>query len=197
MNRFKRLKTCIVYFVGTFLWLFFFFWWISDAASDLLWQLMEPAKRTENIIDLGTDVDTVWRHVIKWWYEIDIDTGWIGAQTDPSIIVKATRLLLSLVIALSITMILYNWMMYIIQTWQWKEAKDLTKNIAFIVVWILISLFSVVIITLLQSVPKTLETELIDEWGNAQNDERFINQDGERIWISWKSIWHAIWKLFD
>ena len=158
VNRFKRLKTYIVCFVGTFLWLFFFFWWISDAATDLLWQLMEPAKRTENIIDLGTDVDTVWRHVIKWWYEIDIDTGWIWAQTDPSIIVKATRLLLSLVIALS-----------------------LRPSLKY---------FSV-------SVPKTLETELIDEWGNAQNDERFINQDGQRVWISWKSIWNAIWKLFD
>ncbi len=81
------------------------------------------------------------------------------AWDKPSIIWKATRILLSLVIALSITMILYNGMMYIIQTWQWKEAKDLTKNIAYIVIWILVALFSVVIITLIQSIPSTL-----DDW---------------------------------
>ena len=81
----------------------------------------------------------------------------VAAGDKPSIITKATRILLLFVIALSVTMILYNGMMYIIQTWQWKEAKDLTKNIAYIVIWILIALFSVVIITLTQSIPSTLE----------------------------------------
>lgn len=81
----------------------------------------------------------------------------VDANRKPSIIVKATRLLLTLVITLSVTMILYNWMMYIIQTGQWKEWKNLVKNIVYIVVWILISLFSVVIITIIQSVPTTLD----------------------------------------
>lgn len=81
----------------------------------------------------------------------------VKAGDKPSIIARITRILLSLVIALSITMILYNGMMYIVKTWQWKEAKDLTKNVAYIVIWILVALFSVVIITLIQSVPSTLD----------------------------------------
>jgi len=97
----------------------------------------------------------------------------VDAWKQPSMIVKVTRLLLSLVIALSVTMILYNWMQYIIQTWQWKEAKDLTKNIAYIVVWILVALFSVVIITLIQSIPATLDKEL-DGGNNNETDNTIL-----------------------
>lgn len=93
----------------------------------------------------------------------------------PPIIVKVTKLLLILVIALSVTMILYNGMMYIIQTWQWKEWKSLMKNIALIVVGILISLFSVVIIRLIQSIPWTIDQELISESGN-ETDNNALEQ---------------------
>ena len=75
-------------------------------------------------------------------------------------IARITRLLLILTISLSITMILYNWMVYIIETWQGKEWKSLVKNVVLIVVWILVALFSVVIINLIQSTTTTLNTEL-------------------------------------
>ena len=96
------------------------------------------------------------------------------SKDKPSIIVKATRILLSLVVALSVTMILYNGMMYIVETWQWKEWKDLVKNIAFIVIWILVALFSVVIITLIQSIPDTLENELVSD-SNSKMDNEVVN----------------------
>ena len=57
-------------------------------------------------------------------------------------------------------MILYNWMIYIMETGQWKEWKSLVKNVVLIVVWILVALFSVVIITLIQSTTTTLNNEL-------------------------------------
>ena len=141
-----------------------FLWCLSEAANDLLWQIIEPAYEWDTIIKIWENVDTVWKTVIEWSTEVG---KWI--KNWPSIIVKVTRILLSFVIALSITMILYNGMQYIIQTWQWKDSKDLTKNIAYIVVWILIALFSVVIITLIQSVPKTIETEL--DGGQRQDNE--------------------------
>ena len=75
-------------------------------------------------------------------------------------IARITRLLLILTISLSITMILYNWMVYIIETWQGKEWKSLVKNVVLIIVWILVALFSVVIINLIQSTTTTLNTEL-------------------------------------
>ena len=80
----------------------------------------------------------------------------LKAEKEQPMIIKITRFLLILSITLAVTMILYNGMIYIIQTWQWKDSKDLTKNIIYIVIWILVALFSVVIITLIQSIPSTL-----------------------------------------
>jgi hypothetical protein len=71
-------------------------------------------------------------------------------------------------------MILYNGMMYIVQTWQWKESKSLMKNVALIVVGILISLFSVVIIRLIQSIPWTLDDELME--GGYDTDNEILTQ---------------------
>lgn len=97
--------------------------------------------------------------------------AWGGITKTPSIIVKVTRLLLILVITLSVTMILYNWLIYIVQTWQWKEGKSLVKNIVYIVIWILISLFSVVIITIIQSVPETIDQEVRQESNNETDNK--------------------------
>jgi len=89
--------------------------------------------------------------------------AWIWTQ--PSLIVKVTRFLLILTITLSVTMILYNGMMYIIQTWQWKDWKSL-KNVAYIVIWILIALFSVIMIRVIQSISTTIadQQELPENW---------------------------------
>ena len=118
-----------------------------------------------------------------------------GISRNSSIIVKFTRILLSLVITLSVTMILWNWMSYIIQTWQWKEWKNLVKNIVYIVVWILIALFSVIIITIIQSVPATLDDSdegLVTDTDNSI--DRNALQDNEPLagWVAGVSdeSWH-------
>ena len=147
MSFFSKRKHFTKYLLSIIVFSAFFFLWFSKA-DDLLYQLMGPSYEWETIIKIWRNVNTVWTTMIEW------------SANKPSIIVKTTRILLSFVIALSVTMILYNWMIYIIQTWQWKDSKDLTKNIAYIVVWILVALFSVVIINLIQSVPKTIDQEL-------------------------------------
>lgn len=122
-----------------------FFGWYSQAKDDLLQKMAQPAMDASQMID-------VWDGTQVWWRTIK------GKQ---SIVVKATRLLLVLTIALSVTMILYNWMIYIIETWQGKEWKSLAKNVILIVVWILIALFSSIIITLIQSVPESTLGETV------------------------------------
>ena len=153
---FSKIKLCI-YIIGTLLVLPFFFLWISHAADDLLWEAFSQTEYNDTTIDVGKNVQTVWTKVIKWSFEVWTDGIW----KSPSIIIKVTRLILILTIALSITMILYNGMIYIIETWQWKEWKSLIKNVWLIVVWILVSLFSVVIINLIQSIPATIEEWLV------------------------------------
>jgi hypothetical protein len=160
---FSKRKKIAKYFLFITVFSALFFWCLSNA-SDLLWQLVEPSYDWETIIKIWKDVDHVWASMIEWSTEVSLS----GVKNWPSIIVKITRILLSFVVALSITMILYNWMIYIIQTWQWKDSKDLTKNIAYIVVWILVAIFSVVIINLIQSVPKTIDEEL--NWSIHQDN---------------------------
>ena len=174
LTLFNRTKFYI-YLIGTFLLLPFFFWWASHAANDLLWQLFfgpDPISQNHNdtMLNIGENIDSVWKKVIKWSYEVGFGWGNSGVGKSASIIVKITRLLLILTIALSVTMILYNWMIYIIQTWQWKEWKSLIKNVIYIVIGILVSLSSVVIINLIQSIPTTLDNELIKDYNNKTDN---------------------------
>lgn len=115
---------------------------------------------------------------VEVWLE-----AWAGKQ--PSLIVKVTRMLLILTIALSVTMILYNGMMYIVKTWQWKEWKDVIKNIAYIVIWILIALFSVIIIRIIQSIPSTLADEEELAANGYELDKAAISQNDK--WKSWRA----------
>ena len=145
---------------------------------------MYPADKYWTTIHLSDSVDGVWRDVFENQVKYGAGLGWVDKQKIPSIIVKVTRILLSLVVALSITMILYHWLFYIIQTGQWKEWKDLVKNVVYIVIWILVSLFSVTIITLLQSVSTTLDESEVD-W-SRDNDNQMV-LDG-RKWKTRKEI---------
>lgn len=166
-----------IYLIGSFLTLPFFFWWIIHAADDLLWQIVSVTKENDTMLNLGENVNTVWNKVIKWSVEIWIGWDDSGAGISAPITVKIAKLLLILTIALSVTMILYNWMIYIIETWQWKEWKSLIKNVILIVVGILVSLFSVVIINLIQSIPTTLDQELINTTNPKDNKDYIKNEN--------------------
>lgn len=165
--------------LALFLLLFLCSWFIY-AEDDLMYQIMQPALYERTNLDLWKSVNRVWKNVFEWKVAIDLSPEGTFVQEGPSIIVKVTRLLLSLVVALSITMILYHGMRYIIQTWQWKEWKDLIKSVVYIVVWIVLSLFSVTIITLLQSVSKTFDEETQTDWSRA-SDGTIINNE-QRYW---------------
>lgn len=185
-----NIKSWIIYLFWLFFGLTFLFGWKIYAIDDLLYQIMEPSINSNNTIDLGNNVQTVWNKVIKW--SVEWDNSWLGV-TAP-ITVKITRLLLILTIALSITMILYNWMIYIIQTWQWKEWKSLMKNVLLIVVWILVALFSVVIINLIQSIPTTLDKELIETTDPKLDDDKKDKIKTEKTLLKWKKMeWDDIW----
>ena len=150
--------------------------WVSYGASDLLHQIMKPSIDKDLTIDIWENRDTVWKRFFKESTRFGIDRDGIPAWKTPSIIVKVTRLLLIIVIALSVTMILYNGMKYIIDTWNGKEWKSLIKNVVYIVIGILIALFSVVIITLIQSVPTTLDKET-NRNSNNDIDNKFVEQN--------------------
>lgn len=151
MDFINKLKSYLFYWLASLFIVPFLFWWISKADTDLLWEFIRPAWTIGHSIIYG-DVTT---NQVR-------DTGNRVINNEASVIVRVTRLLLILTISLSVTMILYNGMVYIIETWQGKEWKNLAKNVILIVVWILVALFSVVIINLIQSTTVTLNTELTE-----------------------------------
>ena len=155
--------------------------WFVNAADDLLRQMMQPAVEEKITIDIWKNVNRAWQNVFEGWTVVG---GKI--QRRPSLIVKITRFILTLVVALSVTMILYNGMVYIIQTWQWKEWKSLVKNVVYIVIWILVSLFSITIITLLQSVSTTLEEEAKVDWSRDDDDNIVYTED--KKWFNLKNL---------
>ena len=123
----------------------------------------------------------------QWKYEtVETKLGLeAGYEQQPSLIVKVTRMLLILTIVLSVTMILYNGMMYIVKTWQWKEGKDVLKNIAYIIIWILIALFSVLIIRIIQSIPSTLADKNELQANGYELDKAALSQNNK--WKSWRT----------
>jgi hypothetical protein len=167
MSYFKKIVNNLKYWLLALL-LVPFLTWFANAADDLLRQIVEKADQHKTLIHVWENVDRVWRNVFEW------SVG-IGTANKPSMVVKLTRFLLTLVVALSVTMILYNGLTYIVQTWQWKEWKSLVKNVVYIVIWIIISLFSIVIITILQSVSTTLDETRVD-WTKSADDQIVINE---------------------
>ncbi len=189
ITRFFKIKSYIIYLIGIFLVTSIFFRWTSYSADDLLKQLIEPAQQTDTVINLGENVKTVWNSIIGWSTEISID--WIGNNW--SLIVRITRFILILTIALAVTMILYNWFLYIVQSWKWEDWKKHITNVMRIIVWILIALFSVIIINLIQSIPKTLDEELVNKSDlSLEKEDKQIFKE-EKDLIKWKKInWNDV-----
>jgi hypothetical protein len=111
-----------------------------------LWSTLGDREFCEQI--LGGDYDTT---VLK---------------TEPPLIVRIAKFLLRITMILSVTMVIYNGIMWIIESSRWAEVKDAKKNITLIVVGILISLMSLMIINLISSITiSSLGTN--SEWGAA------------------------------
>jgi len=71
--------------------------------------------------------------------------------TEAPLIVRIAKFLLRITMVLAVTMVIYNGIMWIIESSRWAEIKDAKKNITLIVVGILIALMSLWIINLISS----------------------------------------------
>ncbi|MFA7298596.1 MAG: hypothetical protein WC010_03035 [Candidatus Absconditabacterales bacterium] len=72
-------------------------------------------------------------------------------QTEAPLIVRIAKFLLRITMVLSITMVIFNGIMWIIESAKGAEVKDAKKNITLIIVGILISLMSLSIINIISS----------------------------------------------
>lgn len=94
--------------------------------------------------------DSFCTNILGWTYNNSLIQGSI--TTEAPLIVRIAKFLLRITMVLSVTMVIFNGIMWIIESSKWAEVKDAKKNITLIIVGILISLMSLGIINLISSI---------------------------------------------
>ena len=92
-----------------------------------------------------------------------IQMGWqrkteiINVHSKAPLIVRITKFLLRMTIVLSISMIIFNSVKYMVEVLWWKDRKsaESKKNLIYVVSWIMLALLSVSVINLIISIPKS------------------------------------------
>lgn len=139
----------IIIFSFSFFRVFTFFVYADDG---LLEQAYDDAFSSETVVDVGTDTDTVWTSVFKWWKKITI---WEWISNNYPMLVKISKLLLKITIVIAISMIIITWYKYVLTFWdQWKmkEARD---RLYLVWLWIVIALWSVALIFIINSITRS------------------------------------------
>jgi len=127
--------------------------WVNVQDNAWQWCFVNNEHITNKI--LWTQKTALWftwedpefcEQVLGWDYNTTI------LKTEAPLIVRIAKFLLRITMVLSVTMVIFNGIMWIIESSKWAEVKDAKKNITLIVVGILISLMSLSIINLISSI---------------------------------------------
>jgi hypothetical protein len=120
--------------------------------SDFLEQVFSPSKSHEQVINIGNDKISVGREVLNPSTTIQIGGGTpTVAQREP-LLVRFTKFLLRLTIVLSVTMVIYTGIRYILAAGDEEGMKNARQNLLYIILGILLALMSYGIIVLLESI---------------------------------------------
>lgn len=76
----------------------------------------------------------------------------VSVKKRPSLIISITKFLLRMTMVLSVTMVIFNGILYVIKSSKGENAKDVLQNLLYVGIWMLLALLSVVIIRLISSV---------------------------------------------
>ncbi len=164
-----------------------FAWW------DLLDKAFSLSIEQQWLIYLGNTKDQVGNEILR---ESVIMNLWWGTlfETRAPLIVRIAKLLLRITIVLAITMVLYNWVLYIIQSSKWESPKDPQKNLLNIWIWILLALSSLWIINLINSITISSLKTSDDLWWLSvwcQTWWTIVVWDDLKSWICLNStFWH-------
>lgn len=120
--------------------------------TDFLEQVFSPSKSQQQVINLGNDKRAVGNEVLRESTTVQIGTGGAQVVQRAPLIVRFTKFLLRLTIVLSVTMIIYTGIRYILSAGEEEWAKNARQNLLYIVLGILLALMSYGIIILLQSI---------------------------------------------
>jgi len=126
-----------------------------------IWCFVQGQRWTKNQLD--TKANEIWatglvtnQNYVDFcqnilWGDWDVQVF----QTEAPLIVRMAKFLLRITMVLSVTMVIFNGIMWIIESAKWAEVKDAKKNITLVIVGVLIALMSLSIINLITSVTKS------------------------------------------
>ena len=155
MRFFKKLMFLSLWFFGVF-WSSFTFATEGSTSEDFVNQAFSISMDGDLVIGKGLVWNTkewVWNFLLNWGTEINLWEGTMK-QKDP-FVVSLTRFIVRFTLIIAITMIIYNWIVFVVKSTKWEAPKDVLKNIIYIIVWVLLALASVIIIRLANSVGTT------------------------------------------
>ena len=149
--------------------------------------------------EIKTKIASLWYGggVEKYCTDILGWTIWKGgmiAQQQAPLLVRITKFLLRMTIILSITMILYNGILWIVESSSGNDVKDAKNNLIYIFVGVLLALSSVALINLISSLGmSSLDPNSVV---NKDTPDCSMLQTKEDSWIS-NSCWFMAlkWKV--
>lgn len=139
--------------------------WVSFWA-DLLSKAYEPAFQQDLILDLGDKKENVGHSVTKNQTNVDIiklikkDPNVVNKN--PPLLARIAQILLRFTVAIAVSMIIYNAIIYGMKVLWWDDykSKESLKKLSYVGLGILLALFSIVIINLIRSLTTTVITPL-------------------------------------
>ena len=147
---------------------------ISPCFWDMMQEIFEPVQ--QNIFYIWTTPSSVWSTVLQQQTE----AGFLTINTEETLIVRLVKFILKITIILSVTMVIYYSVKFLLQVFGGNDLKSIgaKKDLINLIIWLLIALFSITAIELIISIPKSslktsgdlsqnIQHELL--WKNSQN----------------------------
>jgi len=144
----------LIVLVVPFLVYFSYCYWDNSSCSDLLNCVFEPSEQYDTIIDFWNTKSDVWHTVLRESTEFEL-LSWFS--TKAPLIVRIVKIILKMTIVLSVTMVIYYGVKFMLQVFKWDDLKSASakKDLINLFIWLWISLFSVTAVTLVISIPKS------------------------------------------
>lgn len=132
----------------------FCYWLDCWNGDDLLNCIFEPAKQRDSVIDFWDDKSWVWHTVLR---ESSTFSWWEWFYKRAPVIVKVVKIILKFTIVISVTMVIFYSIKFMLQVFKWNDYKSAwaKKDLINLFIWLLIALFSVTAITLVISISKS------------------------------------------
>jgi len=123
-------------------------WVQAGLGCFVAWQKISKSEIEKQKSDLWSNLwNKEFCEQILWW-----EQNVLALTTQAPLIVRITKFLLRITMVLSVTMVIFNGVMYITEAAKWWDVKSATKNLWYVALWILLALMSLWIINLINSV---------------------------------------------